>query len=208
MAALAAAEHLAARPGGAVAELRDAAATSAAANGARLVSAAAWSRAAALPSGVEVTVAVGRRARRRARRTVPARRPRRRSSFAATEPPDGFRPVDLHGLTGRSAVVAAAAAQVGWPYVWGGESRAEGGFDCSGLIDYAFGAAGAPLPGRPTAADLWQMAQPVSGRSLLPGDLVFLGTGSGSALPRRHVRRARGRCCRRRTPARRWGTRR
>src|SRR4051794_2950562 len=37
------------------------------------------------------------------------------------------RPVALAGLDGAAAVVAAAEAQLGWPYVWGGESRAEGG---------------------------------------------------------------------------------
>ena len=62
--------------------------------------------------------------------------------------PDRFRPVDLHGFAGAAAVVAAATAQLGWPYLWGGESRAEGGFDCSGLVDYALAAAG--LPGRTT----------------------------------------------------------
>ena len=50
-------------------------------------------------------------------------------------------------------MIAAASAQLGWPYTWGGESRAEGGFDCSGLIDYALAAAGFPV-GRPTAAGL------------------------------------------------------
>ena len=81
---------------------------------------------------------------------------------------------------GVGAVIAAAAAQVGWPYVWGGESRAEGGFDCSGLVDFAFATAGALLPGRPTAAGLWQMAQPIAAEQLQPGDLVFVGAGNGA----------------------------
>ena len=76
--------------------------------------------------------------------------------------------------------MAAAAAQVGWPYLWGGESRAEGGFDCSGLVDYAFTAAGAPLSGRPTAADLWRMGRPIPAAELQPGDLVFVGTACGA----------------------------
>ena len=76
--------------------------------------------------------------------------------------------------------MAAAEAQVGWPYVWGGESRAEGGFDCSGLIVYAYAAAGLPLPGRPTAADLWRLAAPEPAGALLPGDLVFVGAASGA----------------------------
>ena len=82
-----------------------------------------------------------------------------------------------HGV--RARVVAAAAQQIGWPYVWGGESRSEGGFDCSGLVDYSFAMAGHPLPGRPTAAVLWQMGIPIGSDQLRPGDLAFLGAPSG-----------------------------
>jgi hypothetical protein len=71
-------------------------------------------------------------------------------------------------------VIAAALAQVGWPYIWGGESRREGGFDCSGLVDYAYAHAGMALPGRPTAAVLWRMSMPVGPARLQPGDLAFL----------------------------------
>jgi cell wall-associated NlpC family hydrolase len=90
-------------------------------------------------------------------------------------------PTDLPqlGRGVRANIVRAAAQQIGWPYVWGGESRTEGGFDCSGLVDYAYSAAGHPLPGRPTAAVLWQMGIPIAKRNLRPGDLVFLGTYSG-----------------------------
>jgi hypothetical protein len=82
-----------------------------------------------------------------------------------------------HGV--RARVVRAAAEQIGWPYLWGGESRAEGGFDCSGLVDYAYAVAGHPLPGRPTAAVLWRMGIPIPRSHLRPGDLVFLGAPSG-----------------------------
>ena len=83
--------------------------------------------------------------------------------------------------TGRArlAVVAAAAEQLGWPYIWGGDSRGEGGFDCSGLVDYAYAAAGFPLPGRPTAAVLWRLSTPIAAHNLRPGDLVFMGAPSG-----------------------------
>jgi cell wall-associated NlpC family hydrolase len=86
------------------------------------------------------------------------------------------RAVELAGVDGvASAVIAAAEAQLGWPYVWGGESRAEGGFDCSGLVDFALAAAGVGV-GRPTAAGLQALAAPVPlGAALLPGDLVFVG---------------------------------
>ncbi|MDX6535429.1 MAG: peptidoglycan DL-endopeptidase CwlO, partial [Gaiellales bacterium] len=88
-----------------------------------------------------------------------------------------FLPPLGHGV--RGAIVRAALDQVGWPYVWGGESRSEGGFDCSGLIDYAYAAAGRPLPGRPTAAVLWRMGVIIERSQLKPGDLVFLGAPSG-----------------------------
>ncbi|MDX6567793.1 MAG: peptidoglycan DL-endopeptidase CwlO [Gaiellales bacterium] len=88
--------------------------------------------------------------------------------------PDRFRAVDLRGFAGIAAVVAAASAQLGWPYLWGGESRAEGGFDCSGLIDYALAAAGFPV-GRPTAAGLQGLTRAIPLAAALAGDLVFVG---------------------------------
>jgi Transglycosylase SLT domain/NlpC/P60 family len=88
--------------------------------------------------------------------------------------PDRFRPVDLRGFAGIAAVIAAASAQLGWPYTWGGESRAEGGFDCSGLVDYALAAAGFPV-GRPTAAGLQTLTRPVPLGAVRAGDLVFVG---------------------------------
>jgi cell wall-associated NlpC family hydrolase len=77
---------------------------------------------------------------------------------------------------GRSLVIAAALEQVGWPYIWGGDSHSEGGFDCSGLVDYAYDHAGMALPGRPTAAVLWRMSAAVDRKHLQPGDLAFLYT--------------------------------
>ena len=34
----------------------------------------------------------------------------------------------------------------GQPYVWGGDSLADGGFDCSGLVVYAYSCIGVSLP--------------------------------------------------------------
>lgn len=81
----------------------------------------------------------------------------------------------------RLRIVAWAASQIGWPYVWGGDGQAEGGFDCSGLVDFAYASAGFPLPGRPTAQVLWQLSQPIRRAQLRPGDLVFLRAASGYA---------------------------
>jgi peptidoglycan DL-endopeptidase CwlO len=117
-----------------------------------------------LAVGVRISLADGRIATARAG-----------IAFAQQRAAEGFRIADVRGLEGAGAVVAAALAQLGWPYVWGGESRAEGGFDCSGLIDYAFAAAGLPV-GRPTAAGLQQLARPLpTGVALRAGDLVFVG---------------------------------
>ena len=162
MAALAAARSLASDPSTAPARVRASADAAARDNGARLVS-LRIERTGAVATAVDVTTAVDvdgtlpvagpqhRRVLERARAGV---------AYSAQLPAQSFRPVDLHGARGPLAAVAAAEAQIGWPYVWGGESRAEGGFDCSGLIDYAYAAAGLVLPGRPTAADLWRLAAP------------------------------------------------
>jgi hypothetical protein len=79
----------------------------------------------------------------------------------------------LEGPLG-ARIVMAADSQLGWPYVWGGESERQGGFDCSGLVDYAYAAAGHALPGRPTAEVLWLMSTPIRRSALMPGDLLFL----------------------------------
>ncbi|MCX5206914.1 bifunctional lytic transglycosylase/C40 family peptidase [Streptomyces sp. NBC_00237] len=71
--------------------------------------------------------------------------------------------------------VAFARAQLGTPYVWGGDGPAEGGFDCSGLTKAAYAAAGITLPR--VANDQYQATPKIpAGQPLLPGDLVFYGT--------------------------------
>jgi cell wall-associated NlpC family hydrolase len=74
----------------------------------------------------------------------------------------------------RARVIRAALDQVGWPYIWGGDDHSDGGFDCSGLVDYAYARAGMALPGRPTAAVLFSMSTAVGPHHLQPGDLAFL----------------------------------
>ncbi|GAA2110087.1 bifunctional lytic transglycosylase/C40 family peptidase [Streptomyces synnematoformans] len=81
--------------------------------------------------------------------------------------------------TGAAAeAVAFARAQLGAPYVWGGDSPAEGGFDCSGLTKAAYASAGITLPR--VAQDQYRHGPRVPrGAPLLPGDLLFFGTGTG-----------------------------
>ena len=59
--------------------------------------------------------------------------------------------------------------QVGTPYVWAGASP--GGFDCSGLVMWAFAQVGVSLPHN--AAAQYGVGSPVDRASLQPGDLVF-----------------------------------
>jgi cell wall-associated NlpC family hydrolase len=73
-------------------------------------------------------------------------------------------------------VVGIAMQYLGVPYRWGGESPS--GFDCSGLIVYAYRQVGVSLPHFTGA--LWGMGVPVSRSDLQPGDLVFFN-GLGHA---------------------------
>jgi cell wall-associated NlpC family hydrolase len=77
--------------------------------------------------------------------------------------------------TQAAAAVAFAASKLGVPYVWGGTGP--DGYDCSGLVQAAYRAAGVPLPRvAQTQYDagprLSQFGSPV------PGDLVFFGTSA------------------------------
>lgn len=64
---------------------------------------------------------------------------------------------------------AIALRQVGTPYRYGGQTPA--GFDCSGLVHYAYGRAGVTVPR--TTDDLWSTARPVLREELRPGDVLF-----------------------------------
>ena len=65
--------------------------------------------------------------------------------------------------------VDTALAQQGKPYVWA--AAGPGSYDCSGLMLYAYAAAGINLPH--SSAMQAQIGTPVSRSELRPGDLVF-----------------------------------
>jgi cell wall-associated NlpC family hydrolase len=67
------------------------------------------------------------------------------------------------------AAVDTALAQVGDPYVYG--AGGPDAFDCSGLTQYAYSAAGVSLPH--SSASQSRMGMAVSRSELQPGDLVF-----------------------------------
>jgi cell wall-associated NlpC family hydrolase len=75
-----------------------------------------------------------------------------------------------------ATAIAYVRRQLGQPYLWGGDGPAEGGFDCSGLTQAAYAAAGIRLPR--VAQDQYDAGPHVpAGVPLLPGDLLFFGTG-------------------------------
>jgi cell wall-associated NlpC family hydrolase len=81
-------------------------------------------------------------------------------------------PVVTSGVASSAAAQAAvstALAQVGDPYVWG--AAGPDSFDCSGLMQYAYSAAGISLPH--SSGMQSTMGTPVSTSALQPGDLLF-----------------------------------
>jgi hypothetical protein len=63
---------------------------------------------------------------------------------------------------------------IGRPYIWGGRTPAAGGFDCSGLLEYAFAQVGVDMYG--TAQSQYNKTVPVPENQIKPGDLVFFST--------------------------------
>lgn len=75
----------------------------------------------------------------------------------------------------RKEVVFTAHAMLGRPYRYGGHDPGHG-FDCSGLVNYAYDQAGISVP-RTTHAQ-YSTIRPVAPTALKPGDLVFFNIGS------------------------------
>jgi peptidoglycan DL-endopeptidase CwlO len=94
-------------------------------------------------------------------------------SAPATAPP----PAVSGDLAQRALDIALSAA--GCNYVYGADGPCSSGFDCSGLVMWAYAAAGAPYFGR----DTWDMLDSgkltqISQSQLQPGDLVFMYGGN------------------------------
>lgn len=77
----------------------------------------------------------------------------------------------------RESLLARTMLVVNTPYTYGGNSP-EGGFDCSGLIQWAVG--GITEMRLPRTTSQWaQASNPVDGRDLMRGDFVFFNTLGG-----------------------------
>ena len=83
-------------------------------------------------------------------------------------------PLPSNGQAGKA--VSFAYAQIGCPYVFGGTGPCQSGFDCSGLVMSAWGAAGVSIPR--TSEEQWAGLPHVPLSDLEPGDIiVYNGAG-------------------------------
>lgn len=84
-------------------------------------------------------------------------------------------------IAGNAAdVVRTALDAIGAPYRWGGTT--ENGFDCSGLVQYAYEMHGIRLPRTSRAqAGVGQVVPPVVG-ALLPGDILLFAANPGGGV--------------------------
>jgi cell wall-associated NlpC family hydrolase len=87
------------------------------------------------------------------------------AACTAASPPDGA----------AARAITFAHAQIGRPYLWGGDGpdAGEAGFDCSGLVAAAYASAGVQLPR--TAHTQYHATTRVTESELRPGDLIFYG---------------------------------
>ncbi|HUF34373.1 MAG TPA: C40 family peptidase [Gemmatimonadales bacterium] len=94
--------------------------------------------------------------------------------FGGTSSRPARSPVSL-----RDSVVASAAEAMGRPYRLGGTGTEGGGFDCSGLIQYAYGQHGVALPR--TSAEQAREGRKLPRRvdELAPGDLLSFSNRGG-----------------------------
>lgn len=128
--------------------------------------------------------------------TLPAARPSFSPSSpakrtAVTAPTETAAPVAADTHHAGHAAVGFARGRLGTPYTWGGTG--DGGYDCSGLIQAAWRAAGVDLP-RTTYAQAHSGTR-ITRDQLQPGDLVFtnhfchvqLYTGDGHVIVAAHT---------------------
>ncbi|MFE0737731.1 NlpC/P60 family protein [Streptomyces sp. NPDC058855] len=123
----------------------------------------------------EITEKIGAAERLESRLAAEERERLRRLEELAQEnaQTNWLKTADLPDLTapateqGRAAV-AFAAAQIGKPYVWGAEGPDS--FDCSGLTQSAWAAAGKVIPR--TSQEQWRLLPRVDVKDMRPGDLI------------------------------------
>lgn len=126
-------------------------------------------------TGVEVGIAIGLRSRHHDRELQP-------ESAGLIAPLPIAEILRARGIPEKKAVllgniVRTALDEMGQPYVWGGTGDGNGGFDCSGLIQYAYSKYGIAIP-RTSAGQANQgIAIRKDNEALLPGDILVFAEG-------------------------------
>jgi cell wall-associated NlpC family hydrolase len=75
----------------------------------------------------------------------------------------------------RASAMASAKTQKGAKYVYGREGGYSRGYDCSGLIKWAYKQHGKTLPR--TAQDQYNKSKHIAAKDRKPGDLIFIADG-------------------------------
>ncbi|HEX4219091.1 MAG TPA: C40 family peptidase, partial [Acidimicrobiales bacterium] len=96
------------------------------------------------------------------------------AAYAAPAPVPAPAPAPAQASQAAATAISYAEAQMGTPYLWGGETPGVG-FDCSGLTQAAYKAAGITIPR--TSEEQWVALAHVPLDELQPGDLVFFNPG-------------------------------
>lgn len=109
------------------------------------------------------------RASRSVTRQAPQADPAPAEQPVQAAPKPAPKPAPVGSSSNAATAVQTAMAQLGKPYVWG--AAGPDSFDCSGLMEYAWQAAGVSLPH--SSSMQYDVGTHVSESELQPGDLVF-----------------------------------
>lgn len=130
-------------------------------------------------TGVEVGLAVGFRSHRGTNELQPER-------AGLIAPPPIADILRARGIPEAKAqllgdIVRTALEEMGQPYVWGGTGNGNGGFDCSGLIQYAYSQHNVALPRTSGGQSTAGIAIQPDPEKLLPGDILVFSDQGESA---------------------------
>jgi peptidoglycan DL-endopeptidase CwlO len=104
------------------------------------------------------------------------------NTVGGSQPSSGTTQATYTGPTGSQADTAVQFVynQLGCPYVWGGTGPCADGFDCSGLVQAAWAAAGVDIP-RDTY-EQWAALPHIATSAIVPGDLLYYAGESHVAM--------------------------